>query len=386
MGKRLKSSGIQKDGLMKRAIEIFKKSSENEKRKKEIKIREKKSRPKGYRAKRFGAMTFWMLFLFMLLIVFVNVFSSDGISSVTDDSMAGKNKATSPEGIEFAKSFVVTYFNWDIENEKRSERIGRLGTYLPEKLSEKILIDSKKWNSMTTRENIVLMDVEDLEDEKSRITFRARVIFENTVLEKKAESEVAPKPKKVKTAKYISVPVYYDEVENRFIVYDLPSFSYVDEQEARKSIDSETNGLKTATSVSNQNINAFLETFFEAYANDPKDKLTYIVTDPIHQSGLSKTMDFVRLKNTEIFEGKSINENVVQTEVVLADPETGIEFASSYVLVLLEQDKRYTVLHINNKKYIDELKNKQKEGSAQQDVSDDQKPLNKEIEQNDSVK
>ena len=365
MRKKLNKPVIQKDGLMKRAIEIFKKSSENEKRKKEIRIREKKSKPKGYQAKRLGAITFWVLFLFMLLIVFVNVFSSDEISSVTDDSTVRRNKATSPESIEFAKSFVVTYFNWNTENEKRSERIGRLGIYLPENLSEKAMIVPKKWNSMTTRQNIVLMDVEDLGHEKARITFRANVIFENTVPPKEIEEEATPKPEKVKTMKYISVPVFYDEDDNRFIVYELPSFSYVDEQEAGKSIDPETDGLKTASSVSNQNINAFLETFFEAYANDPKDKLTYIVADPKHQNGLSQTMDFVRLKNTEIFEGKSVNETIVQTEVVLADPDTGIEFATSYVLVLLEKDKRYTVLHINNKKYIDELKNKQKEESAQ---------------------
>ena len=78
MRKKLNKTDTQKDGLLKRSIEIFKKSSENEKRKKEIRKREKKSKPKGYRAKKLGAITFWVLFLFMLLIVFVNVFSSNG--------------------------------------------------------------------------------------------------------------------------------------------------------------------------------------------------------------------------------------------------------------------------------------------------------------------
>ncbi len=72
-------------------------------------------------------------------------------------------------------------------------------------------------------------------------------------------------------------------------------------------------------------------------------------------------MDFVSLKNTEIFEGKRANEKVVRTEVVLAEPETGIEFTSTYLLVLVEKEMRYTVLFVNNKQYIDELKKKKKE-------------------------
>ena len=32
-----------------------------------------------------------------------------------------------------------------------------------------------------------------------------------------------------------------------------------------------------------------------------------------------------------------------------------------YILVLVEKERRYTVLFINNKSYIDELKNKKKE-------------------------
>jgi len=103
-----------------------------------------------------------------------------------------------------------------------------------------------------------------------------------------------------------------------------------------------------------------METFFEAYANDAKDKLTYIVEDPKHQNGLNKTMDFVSLKNTDVFEGKTVSEKIVRTEVVLAEPNTGIEFISTYILVLVENEMRYTVLFINNKQYIDELKDKKK--------------------------
>ena len=367
MKKRLNKAADSKVSLFNKSMDIFMKSFGNEKRKKEIRKHEKKSKPKGYRAKRLGAITFWMLFLFMLLIVFVNVFSASGKSNSTNESEeANTNKATSAEGIEFSKSFVSAYFTWNAADEKRSDRIERLAYYLPEKLSEQAIASDKKWNSAIARENIVLKEVEDLEDSKARITFQVKVVFEKpSIQEKKIDDKSAEKtaaePEKVKTVKYISVPVYYDEDENRYIIYELPSFSYVDEKNIDKSLDPETDGLKSVADGSTQNIKAFLETFFEAYANDSKDKLTYIVEDPQHQNGLNQTMDFVRLKNTEIFEGKRANEKVIRTEVVLADPETGIEFNSTYLLVVEEKEMRYTVLLVNDKKYIDDLKQKKKE-------------------------
>jgi len=383
-----------KDSLFNKSIDIFKKSFENEKRKKEIRKHEKKSKPKGYRAKRLGAITFWMLFLFMLLIVFVNVFSVSGKSNSTNElDEANTNKAISAEGIEFSKSFVSAYFTWNATNEKRSDRIERLAYYLPEKLTEQAVASDKKWNSAIARENIVLKEVEDLKDSKARITFQVKVVFEKPSIQEakkddKSADKPAAEPEKVKTVKYISVPVFYDEDENRYIVYELPSFSYVDEKNVDKSLDPETDGLKSVADGSTQNIKAFLETFFEAYANDSKDKLTYIVEDPQHQNGLNQTMDFVRLKSTEIFEGKRANEKVIRTEVVLAEPETGIEFNSTYFLVVEEKEMRYTVLLVNDKKYIDDLKQKKKvdeESRGESGLNEDQPQMEKNVETDETI-
>ena len=52
-----------------------------------------------------------------------------------------------------------------------------------------------------------------------------------TTTNKQNEDKAAVAPERVKTEKYISVPVLYDEDERRFIVYDLPSFTYVEESE-----------------------------------------------------------------------------------------------------------------------------------------------------------
>lgn len=375
MRKRLKKSTTQQDGLFKRGMEISKKSSENEKRKKEIVKHEKKSKPRGYRAKKLGAITFWLLFLFMLLIVSVNMFTSNGLSNTADDEdRTNINKATSAEGIEFAITFLSTYFNWNSDNEQRSDRLDRLGHYLPEKLSEQAIASDKEWNATIARGNIVLKEVENFGDSKARITFQVKVVFEKSAVQENKDDKSASDPKKVKAVKYVSVPVYYDEDERRFIVYELPSFSYIEQKKIAKTIDPETEGLKTVTDGSTQNVKAFLETFFEAYSNDSKDKLTYIVEDPKHQNGLNQTVSFVRLKNTEIFEGKNATEKVVRTEVILADPETGIEFTSSYTLVLAEKEGRYTVLFVNNKSYIEELKNKKKEEILDETESGNNQP------------
>ncbi|MFS0689021.1 conjugal transfer protein [Sporosarcina sp. 179-K 8C2 HS] len=357
MRKRLNKSGTPKDGLLKTAIEIFKRANENEKRKKEFRIRENKSRPKGYRAKKLGAFTFWLLFSFMLLTVFVSLFSSNRLSNAENEGDKSEiNKATSAEGIEFSKSFLVTYFNWNLDNEKRSDRIGRLGRYLPYKLSEQAVTGGSNWNSTLTRENIVLKDIDNLGDSKALITFQVKVLFQQTAINNQTEDKAKVAPEKVKADKFISVPVLFDEEENRFIIYELPSFTYVEQEKIDGSIALETDGLKSVTDGSTQNIKAFLDTFFEAYSTDSKDKLTYIVEDPKHQNGLNQTMNFVRLNNTEIFTGKKAEEKVIRTEVILAEPDTGIEFTSSYLLVLAEKEGRYTVLSINNKSYIDELK------------------------------
>lgn len=393
MRKKLGKSIDKKDGIVKKSIDVFKKSSENEKRKKNMRKLEKKSRPKGYRAKKLGAFTFWMLFLFMLLIVFVNVFSSNGNSNASDkaDNLQ-VNKVLAAEGVEFSKGFVAEYFTWNIGNEDREQRKEKLSYYLPEKLSDLAIIDDKKWSSTIARENILLKEVEDLGDNRARIIFQVKINFENPKGQEKKENDKATEkepvvPEKVETVKYISVPIFYDDDESRFAVYELPSFTYLDEQKIGKGIESETEGLKPIKDGSTQNVRAFMETFFEAYANDTKDKLTYIVEDPKHQNGLNKTMSFVSLKNTEIFEGKKANEKIVRTEVVLAEPKTGIEFTSTYILVLAEKEMRYTVVFVNNKQYIDELKDKKKADAEKEDSeNDNQEPDNKDKTNQSDVK
>ncbi|PID03793.1 hypothetical protein CSV67_03905 [Sporosarcina sp. P2] len=376
MRKKLGKSNDKKDGIVKKSMDVLKKSSENEKRKKDMRKLEKKSRPKGYRAKKLGAITFWMLFLFMLLIVFVNIFSSSGSSNASDkaDNLQ-VNKALAAEGVEFSKGFVAEYFTWNLGNEDREHRKEKLSYYLPEKLNDLAVTGDKKWSSTIAWENILLKEVEDLGDNRARIIFQVKISFENPNGQEKKENDKATEkepvvPEKIETVKYISVPIFYDDEANRFAVFELPSFTYLDEQKIGKSIEFETEGLKPIKDGSTQNVRAFMETFFEAYTNDAKDKLTYIIEDPKHQNGLNKTMDFVSLKNIEIFEGKKENEKIVRTEVVLAEPKTGIEFTSTYILVLTEKEMRYTVLFINNKQYIDELKDKKK--------VDEEKELDKE--------
>lgn len=257
------------------------------------------------------------------------------------------------------------YFTWNIGDEDREQRVEKLGYYLPKEINAQAAITDKQWKSTIAREDIILKEVEDLADNRARITFQVKINFENIAAgqEKKENDKKSEEdrviPEKIETVKYISMPIFYDDEKRHFAVYELPSFTYLDERKIDESFESETEGLKPIKDGSTQNVRAFMETFFEAYANDSKDKLTYIVEDPQHQNGLNQSMSFVGLKNTELFEGKKANEKIVKTDVVLAEPKTGIEFTSTYILVLAEREMRYTVLFINNKQYIDELKDKE---------------------------
>src|SRR5690606_14724996 len=139
-----------------------------------------------------------------------------------------------------------------------------LSYYLPEKLSDLAATGDKKWSSKILRENIHLKEVEDLGDNRARVIFQVKINFENPTGKEKKENDEAVVPEKIETVKYISVPILYDVEESRFAVYELPSFTYMNEEIVGKGIESETEGLKPINDGSIQNIRAFMETFFEA--------------------------------------------------------------------------------------------------------------------------
>lgn len=302
------------------------------------------------------------MFVFFLINLTNNNQSNSANADKREQTVA---KAMSPEAIAFAKEFVANYFTWNID-EGKEKRLARMDKYFIGNLHEQSNeIAAPNWNSVVTFDDIQLKETNDLEGNKVRFIFEVDVLFTKTKVVKttsknkkgKKKTKETTEEKKVAQTKYLSVPIVYDEKVNRYAIYQLPSFTYYDENRTVEHKFNVMEGLQVLTNGEKaENIKAFLAIFFESYANDSKDKLNYIVEDESHQNGLGKTMDFVDIQNAAVFEGKTDEEKVVTTDVIWEEPETEIQFASNYVLVVKEEGGQYIVKLINSKEYLDELK------------------------------
>src|SRR5699024_9854987 len=224
---------------------VFKKQTQIEKNKRQDKKKQKKNRPRGYRARRFGAITFWVLFSFMFLFVFVTMFSSS--SSGDEEIIETKDtKVTSQEGVEFTKSFVLDLFN-TVSKEDTEKREERLEEYVTEnvdinevlKFGDDTSIDLKK-------DNIVLKDVEESENEKARHIYKIKLttstklsseeidriedakdkdkVIDEMLSNDESILEIKDEEKVRDIDLYIVVPLAFNK---DFIVYDYPSYTYL---------------------------------------------------------------------------------------------------------------------------------------------------------------
>src|SRR5699024_1669011 len=104
------------------------------------------------------------------------------------------------------------------------------------------------------------------------------------------------------------------------------------------------------------NVRAFLDTFFETYTKDGKDKISYILEDERHQDGLDGTMTFSKVKDSEIYKAdKNNNRFIVKAKVLLTDPSTKFEYVNEYLLVVKRKDQRYVVESLNDEEYVSNL-------------------------------
>src|SRR5690625_3398618 len=183
------------------------------------------------------------------------------------------------------------------------------------------------------------------------------------------------------TEKYISVPVYFSDEIDKFAIYDLPSFTFINEDRLEEYLDNDLSKLQTLSdSYAENNVDAFLSTFFESYSKDNRDKLNYILEDKRHQDGLGGTMEFSSIKNSKIYVADNNNNRfVVNAEVVLFEPTTKYEFTNKFLIVVKRRDQRYVVESLNDEKYVSKIIEKytsEKEDSQSNDKTDSAKEEN----------
>lgn len=326
----------------KKMIMYFKKISKEEKRKKE----EKKNnpnlsvKPKGFLARKLGVISFWTLFGFMFLVVTITLLGGDKSSADVDfEGLLEEhhNNATTSEAVQFAENFTKDYFNWVTTDKGKNDRKEKMALYLANGLNEYAGMDLNKleWDSKFKKSD--LRRVESKGDNIAHITFK--VDFELTQGEDKSE----------KKQKYFVVPVAYDGYS--FGVYELPKFTYIEEQTTVKEVYRPK--LKQAQTGAKSSMSEFLDTFFASYSQDGQDKLNYLLEMPNITNGLGGTLLFSQVNGLEVFKPEEENENykeeyIVFADVTFTDPDTDLPFRTNYQLTVVMKDDRYIVAGIDD--------------------------------------
>lgn len=374
MTRLLRKKKKDKKQITKDVARVIKKASDHEQKKSEEKKKRKQSKPKGMMARRMGMVTFWVLFSFMLLVTITSAFSG-GSSADNVEQTYERNKLFENEGLEFAKSFVYEYFNWNIDRHGEEDLRARISPYLLNNVDSLGGIRyNNEWLSELDKRNIELKEVQEIDKDKARFVFKIQLRMKSptdkkdTVIDetKMSYDELMQEKNKVyvkggyqvkEMTKYINVPVYYDKELDKFAVFELPSFTYIDEGKIESTMHSRMKSLKMLSdNYIENNVNSFLTTFFESYSKDSKDKLSYILEDERHIDGLRGTMKFVGIKDSAIY---IIDENydrfLVDVVVEWQEPTTKYGFDNKYLVVVKRKDQRYVVESLNDEKYVDEL-------------------------------
>lgn len=303
------------------------------------KMKQKPQRPRGYMARKTGAAAFWVLFSFMFFVVAVTLFSktNDDPSPQATRVEEVENPSVKPEAVQFAQSFTAHYFNWGSGEEKKKKREEKLAAFLAEGLDPQagLNMDKVTWNS--AHKGSTLKKVEDLGNNKSLVTF-----YVTAELSREVDEEGEPETKSI--SKYFVVPVAYNGTS--YGIYELPKFTHIEEQTTVKA-DQQTGLQKAASSLETSKVRTFLDTFFTSYTEDSTDKLAYILEDGSRIAGLNKSMIFVKVASADIYEGPKTGEYIVQSEVVMKDPESDMQFHTDYELAVKKDGERFVVSSIN---------------------------------------
>lgn len=321
----------------------FKKWQEIEDEKRQLKEERKNNysiRPKGYIQRKIGVFSFWVLFGFMFLVVMVTIFSKNTEKSAADEVIQIEiNQATSPEAIEFAKSFLNDYFTWTATNDFREKRKELMVKYVAEKMRghKAFEIPNMDWNSRFI--NAELKQIEEKGSNLAYLTFLVTYEYEET------NHEEDKKPKIKTIQKYIAVPIAYDGYS--FGIYELPKITFVFEEETTVK-DVKFKRLEHADTQIINKIRDFLPTFFKTYAEDGKAQLNFMITKESVTDGLNGSMLFDGIENSNVFIGEKDNEFIVFAEIRLIDPLTDTVFYINHQLELVQQDDKFLVSGMDN--------------------------------------
>ncbi|WP_193065432.1 conjugal transfer protein [Oceanobacillus oncorhynchi] len=318
---------------------------------KKPKQKEKVRKPRAYIFRKLGAVTFWSLFGFMFLVVLVNIVSSSNSNANADEEIVFEiNSTTQPAAIEFAKDYAKEYFTW--VNDDLEDRELRVQPYLATGIDVGNLdLAGMGWNA--TLVGSALEEVNEISSNKSHIILSVNVKLTRVVTTgqgKNAKEEEETE----NLEKYFAVPVATDG--ESYGVYNKPYFTNVDKEVtvANTGVDKHLDGIDSEYAEEETNIKNFLPTFYESYAMDTQDKLSYVLDDP-DVVGLEETMNFVEVKSTEVYQGRYANEFIVANTVTFEEPTSQLTFDNDFLILVEKSSNRYIVKTLNAEPIVEEM-------------------------------
>ncbi len=308
-------------------------------------------KPRAYIFRKLGAVTFWSLFGFMFLVVLVNIVSSSNSNANADEEIVFEiNSTTQPAAIEFAKDYAKEYFTW--VNDDLEDRELRVQPYLATGIDVGNLdLAGMGWNA--TLVGSALEEVNEISSNKSHIILSVNVKLTRVVTTgqgKNAKEEEETE----NLEKYFAVPVATDG--ESYGVYNKPYFTNVDKEVtvANTGVDKHLDGIDSEYAEEETNIKNFLPTFYESYAMDTQDKLSYVLDDP-DVVGLEETMNFVEVKSTEVYQGRYANEFIVANTVTFEEPTSQLTFDNDFLILVEKSSNRYIVKTLNAEPIVEEM-------------------------------
>lgn len=311
----------------------------------------KSSVPIGYKVRRVGFFIGYGALLSLGLYACTGIQKHDVIAQqikppvVVQKQVARENPATSQAAVQFASDFLSSYFTWGTGDQDKQNRQDQLSTYLANGLDPEAGLNMDSINNKASFKSAEIKNIEDVGQNKAKLTFL--VTYEVTTIPEKPADPKAPAPPAStpkQSTKAIVVPVQYDG--QTYGIYQLPSFTTLP---AKTTLVANADLKMTQVTDSNsvQDINNFLNTFFQSYSQDKKEQLSYILLDTKYQNGLQKSMSFIRVNDSKIYQGKSKNQYIVYCDVQMEDPVSKSQFITTYLLTVEKQGGNYVVTKIN---------------------------------------
>ncbi|WP_305752607.1 conjugal transfer protein [Mammaliicoccus sciuri] len=327
------------------------KGAVDKKAKKDEKKAKIRSMPPQYHYYRIGKFLFWgfqVILLLLLFIIISNISKGGEEDSEKKVELPPPNQATMQPAVEFGKEFTSKYLTFS-SKEDNGDRSKKLKPYLVKELSDTtgISIDEGK-DIETSVKSVDLKKVEEAGKNKGLLTFKAKVEqteYVTKTVDKKVKDgkktktvkEEVREPKKKEVTRFITIPTLYKD--GKYAVYELPKFTNVDENE---SVSYSENNKLQSTSENKGKVKDFLNTFFEVYASESKDKIEYMLDNNVDVKTLNGNLKFSRIVDLETFKSNAGNETVVKTNVEFKD-DIGVTYTSTYHINLKAKDNRFIV-------------------------------------------